>query len=315
MASMKATAQKREYLPRLPVAERQIVQLAPGHLDLARIEVRGRDSFVIRLATGARSMWTTVPEADWIGYTIPITWEGDYLLNGMSATRTSVFRLDGSNEYDVVAESRDFFTCGIRRSVLSRAISGLIGRDLTISVEMHRQLHVPDAHRAKLLGILLKSLAWAPPSGADASFGRLPRSVEVAMIETIADWTIATDQLSSSEKVDRKSELRIVRDSLRKIREVDCSVLAVADLCRMAGVAKSRLHQAFSEIYGISPGAYLHRLRLTSIREKLLSEEAPPRSIKDVAIEHGFLSSGQFARAYRDMFGELPSQTLRTTKS
>jgi AraC-like DNA-binding protein len=310
MAAMKATAQKREHLLRLPVAESQTVQLAPGHLDLARIEVRGRDSFALRLATGARSMRTTVPEADWIGYTIPITWEGDYLLNGMSATRTSVFRLDGS-EYDVVAESRDSFTFGVRRSVLSRAISGLIGRDFTISVEMLRQLHVPDAHRARLQGILLKSLAWAPPSGADASFGGLPRSVEVAMIEAIADWTIAADQLSSSEKVDRKSELRIVRDSLRKIREADCSVLAVADLCRMAGVAKSRLHQAFSEIYGISPGAYLHRLRLTSIREKLLSDEAPPRSIKDVAIEHGFLSSGQFARAYRNMFGELPSQTLR----
>jgi AraC-like DNA-binding protein len=314
MAAMKATAQKREHLLRLPVAESQTVQLAPGHLDLARIEVRGRDSFALRLATGARSMRTTVPEADWIGYTIPITWEGDYLLNGMSATRTSVFRLDGS-EYDVVAESRDSFTFGVRRSVLSRAISGLIGRDFTISVEMLRQLHVPDAHRARLQGILLKSLAWAPPSGADASFGGLPRSVEVAMIEAIADWTIAADQLSSSEKVDRKSELRIVRDSLRKIREADCSVLAVADLCRMAGVGKSRLHQAFSEIYGISPGAYLHRLRLASIREKLLSEEAPPRSIKDVAIEHGFLSSGQFARAYRYMYGELPSQTLRARKN
>jgi transcriptional regulator GlxA family with amidase domain len=82
----------------------------------------------------------------------------------------------------------------------------------------------------------------------------------------------------------------------------------------MAGVGKSRLHQAFSEIYGISPGTYLYRLRLTSIREKLLSEEAPPRSVKDVAIQHGFLSSGQLARAYRDMFGELPSQTLRARK-
>jgi hypothetical protein len=95
-------------------------------------EVRGRDSFVVRLMTGARSIWTSVPEADWIGYTIPITWKGDYLLNGMSATRTTVFRLDGANEFDVVAESRDFVTVGIRRSVLSRMISGLIGRDFAI---------------------------------------------------------------------------------------------------------------------------------------------------------------------------------------
>jgi AraC-like DNA-binding protein len=311
MADLREQEALPECLQRLPVAASQLVQLDRGHLSLARREVRGRDSFVVRLMTGARSIWTSVPEPDWIGYTIPITWKGDYLLNGMSATRATVFRLDGANEFDVVAESRDFVTVGIRRSVMSRMISGLTGRGFALAVDTHRQLHVPDAHRARLLGILLKSLAWAPPSGADASFGGLPRSVEVAMIEAIADWTIAADQLSSSEKVDRKSELRIVRDSLRKIREADCSVLTVADLCHLAGVGKSRLHQAFSEIYGVSPGAYLYRLRLTSIRNKLLSEEAPPRSVKDVAIQYGFVSSGQFARAYKSMFGELPSQTLR----
>jgi AraC-like DNA-binding protein len=301
-----------ECLQRLPVAASQLVQLDPGHLSLARREVRGRDSVVIRLATGARSMWTTVPERDWIAYTIPITWKGDYLLNGMSATRTSVFRIDGTNEYDVVAESRKFFTVGIRRSVLARTISGLIGRDFAIAVDTHRQLHVPEAHRERLLAILLKPLAWAPSNGSEATFARLPRSVEVEMIEAIADWTIAADQLSKGETVNRKSEMRIVRDAINKTIKADPSVLTISILCKMAGVGKSRLHQAFSEIYGVSPGAYLYRLRLTSIREKLLSGEAPPKSIKDVAIQHGFLSSGQFARAYRNMFGELPSQTLRT---
>jgi AraC-like DNA-binding protein len=312
MADLKQRAPNLECLERLPVAASQLVQLDPGHLDLARIEVRGRNSFVVRIRTGARSMWTSVPEVDWIGYTIPITWKDNYLLNGMSATRTTVFSLDGANEFDVVAESRDFFTIGIRRSVLSRAISGLIGRDFSISVDTHRQLHVPEAHRERLLGILWKPLAWAPSNGSEASFGVLPRSVEVAVIEAIADWTIETDQLNNSETVSRKSELRIVRDSIRKIRDADCSLLTIADLCHMAGVGKSRLHQAFSEVYGISPGAYLHRRRLTSIREKLLSQEGPPRSVKDVAIQHGYLSSGQFARVYRDMFGELPSQTLRS---
>ena len=300
-----------KYLERIPTRYSSLVQLDPGHLGLARIEVRGRDSFIVRIRTGARSIWTSVPEVDWIGYSIPITWQGDYLLNGMSATRTTVYKLDGANEFDVVAESRDFITFAIRRSVLSRMISGLIGRDFAISVDTHRQLQVPEAHRDRLLEIIWKPLAWAPSNGSEATFGRLPRSVEVAMIEAIANWTIEAGQLNYSETVNRKSELRIVRDTLRNIREADCSLLTIADLCNMAGLGKSRLHQAFSEIYGISPGAYLYRLRLTSIREKLLSEEAPPRSVKDVAIQHGFVSSGQFARAYRDMFGELPSQTLR----
>jgi AraC-like DNA-binding protein len=311
MADFKEQEALPECLERLPVAASQLVQLDPGHLSLARREVRGRDSFVVRLMTGARSIWTSFPERDWIGYTIPITWKGDYLLNGMSATRATVFRLDGANEFDVVAESRDFVTVGIRRSVMSRVISGLIGRDFAIAVDTHRQLHVPEAAREWLLAILRKPLALAPSNGSEATFGRLPRSVETAMIEAIAVWTIEADQLNYSETVNRKSELRIFRDAICKIREADLSLLTIADLGHLTGLGKSRLHQAFSEIYGISPGAYLYRLRLTSIRKKLLSEEAPPRSVKDVAIRYGFLSSGQFARAYRNMFGELPSQTLR----
>jgi AraC-like DNA-binding protein len=314
MADWKERAPNLECLERLPVAASQLVQLDPGHLGLARIDVRGRYSFIVRIMTGARSIWTSVPEADWIGYTIPITWKGDYLLNGMSATRTTVFSLDGANEFDVVAESRDFITVGIRRSVMSRTISGLIGREFSLDVYTHRQQHVPAFHRERLLEIFRKLLVWAPSNGSGASFGRLPRSFEVAAIEVIADWTIEAEQLKNTETVNRKSDLRIVRDSIRKSREADSSLLTISDLCHMAGVGKSRLHQAFSETYGISPGAYLYRLRLNSIRGNLLSGQPRPRSVKDVAIQHGFLSSGQFARAYRDMFGELPSQTLRARK-
>jgi AraC-like DNA-binding protein len=315
MTDWKERAPDLDYLAQLPATASVLIQLDPGHLGLAGIDVRGKDSFIIRSTTGARSIWTVVPEPDWIGYTIPITWKGDFILNGMIATRTTVFRLDGTKEYDFVAEHRDAISVGIRRSVFTRTMSGLIGRDFSPDVDTHRQLHVSEPHWHRLLGILWKPLAWASSNGSGNGFHRLPRSIEVAFIEAIADWTVETDQLNDSKPVSRKNDLRIVRNSLRKIREADNSLLTIPDLCHLAGVGKSRLHQAFSEIYGISPGAYLYRLRLTSIREKLLSEEAPARSVKDVAIQHGFLSSGQFARAYRDMFGELPSQTFRARKA
>jgi AraC-like DNA-binding protein len=229
----------------------------------------------------------------------------------MSATRNTVFKLDGAHEFDVVAQSRDFITVGLRRSVLARTISGLIGRDFAIAFDMHRQLHVPEAYRRRLLAIVAKVITGASSNGSGNTIHRLPRSIEVAFMEAIADWIVETDHLNTSGTVSHKNELRIFRDSIYKIREADHSLLTIADLCQLVGVGKSRLHQAFSETYGISPGAYLHRLRLTLIRQELLSGETPPRSIKDVAIKHGFLSSGQFARKYREIFGELPGETLR----
>jgi hypothetical protein len=42
------------------------------------MDVRGRDSFIIRSTTDARSIWTVVPQPDWIGYNIPTSWKGDF---------------------------------------------------------------------------------------------------------------------------------------------------------------------------------------------------------------------------------------------
>jgi hypothetical protein len=110
MADRKERALNLQCLARLPVTASETVQLDRGHLGLTSSEVRGRDSFIIRSMTGARSIWTTAPEADWIGYMIPITWKGEFILNGMGATRTTIFRLDGENEFDFVAKQRHAIT-------------------------------------------------------------------------------------------------------------------------------------------------------------------------------------------------------------
>jgi AraC-like DNA-binding protein len=314
MADRKERAPVLEHLARLPVAASELVQLDPGDLGLTRIDVRGRDSFIVRARTGARSIWTTVPEADWVGYTIPITWEGDYLLNGMRATRTTVFKLDGANEYDVVAKSRDFITVGLRRSVLARTISGLIGRDFAIAVDMHRQLQVPKAHRQMLLAMVCKLISGASSNRSGNNIYRLPRSIEVAFIEDIADWTVKTDQLNTSEPVARKNELKIFRDSMCKIREADHSLLTIADLCHMVGVGKSHLYKCFESVHGITPGQFLQCRRLTSVRRDLTDVENLPRSVKDVGLKYGFVNLGRFAQSYRQYFGEYPSQTLEASR-
>ncbi len=93
------------------------------------------------------------------------------------------------------------------------------------------------------------------------------------------------------------------------IRQNGTEWMSQADLCRLTGVGKSRLHQAFAEIHGVSPGQFIYRRRLTNAHQSLLAAVDHSHLIKEVAIEHGFISSGQFARAYRAMFGEYPSET------
>jgi transcriptional regulator GlxA family with amidase domain len=83
----------------------------------------------------------------------------------------------------------------------------------------------------------------------------------------------------------------------------------VTDLCKAAGVSERTLEYAFKAILGMTPMAYLTRLRLHRVRQALLS--APPGTmVSTVALKWGFWHFGDFARTYKECFGELPSDTL-----
>ncbi len=85
----------------------------------------------------------------------------------------------------------------------------------------------------------------------------------------------------------------------------------VGDLCRAAGVSERTLEYAFREILGTTPIAYLARLRLHRVRRALLAARPGSTTVSAAALDAGFWHFGEFSRAYRDCFGELPSATLR----
>jgi AraC-like DNA-binding protein len=61
---------------------------------------------------------------------------------------------------------------------------------------------------------------------------------------------------------------------------------------------------------GVSPLSYMRARALHEVRRELASGAA--RSVTDAAFMWGFTELGRFARAYRDHYGELPRETLRT---
>jgi AraC-like DNA-binding protein len=85
----------------------------------------------------------------------------------------------------------------------------------------------------------------------------------------------------------------------------------VTDLCRAAGVSERALEYAFKDVMGLTPIAYLVRLRLHRARQALLAGTHGTTTVSAVALDWGFWHFGDFSRAYKACFGELPSDTLR----
>jgi len=89
----------------------------------------------------------------------------------------------------------------------------------------------------------------------------------------------------------------------------------VTDLCRAAGVSERTLQNAFMEVMGLTPVAYLIRVRLHRVRRALLAATQGSTTVSVEALNWGFWHFGEFSRAYKDWFGELPSDTLRRKPS
>lgn len=90
--------------------------------------------------------------------------------------------------------------------------------------------------------------------------------------------------------------------------------LTLKQLAQKLGSSSSALSYGFKELFGISPMRYLKVRRLNALRQRLKASYPDDCTITMLANQFGFWSAGHFARDYKDMFEELPSQTLRNTK-
>jgi AraC family transcriptional regulator, ethanolamine operon transcriptional activator len=107
---------------------------------------------------------------------------------------------------------------------------------------------------------------------------------------------------------------RAVELAVSAIKEQPREHLSVGELCRAAKVSERTLHYAFLERYGIPPARYIKMYRMNAVRRELARSQGSDSTIIDIANKWGFWHMGQFARDYRVLFGELPSETQRTRR-
>ena len=149
----------------------------------------------------------------------------------------------------------------------------------------------------------------------DLSNARTPKECHFAMLELDEKLPIhfltalAESRLESCAqplKV-RQKGLRLAIDYI----EANCqNNPGILDICAATDLSWRSLDRAFKECLGIGPKRYLLNLRLSQARRQLKS--APPGTkVVNIANDWGFWHMGDFAREYKKMFGELPTESLR----
>lgn len=128
--------------------------------------------------------------------------------------------------------------------------------------------------------------------------GRLARDLSVDRLAARLAGHLAPPPDRQRRRPDRAAAL--ARDLLHARMAED---VGLDELSAAAGVDRFRLNRAFRAAFGLSPHAYLVRLRLRAARRRLADGEAPAL----VAAEVGFADQSHLGRWFRRAYGLTPA--------
>jgi AraC-like DNA-binding protein len=87
--------------------------------------------------------------------------------------------------------------------------------------------------------------------------------------------------------------------------------LYLTEICPAIGVAERTLRAACEEHLGMGPIRFLTLRRMHLVRRALLHAHPSEATVTRIVTDQGFWELGRFSVAYRALFGESPSETLR----
>jgi AraC-like DNA-binding protein len=304
-----------EHLSRLPTTDAGFAQLGGGPLDLLSLKILGKDILLVRMEVRPLLAGYVGIDPGWCVFYYPLSWSGDYRFNVMLADPDDIFLVASPEGYASLAKKRSSLVIAIRKERLCTLISARTGVP-------REKVHLSDRRLAGVAGKLafcerfvasgftlsdeIEGLEYTHVLGAAGEAVLLEQFLDFHESLLLQDDTIAAWQASL------RTIVRQVEEALERLPEQQ---LTLSQLCELTGTGKTRLSEAFEEVHGESPIRFLRMRALSAVREQLLDRENPPSSVKSVALAHGFLHKSRFAAAYRELYGELPHETLKRTWS
>jgi AraC family ethanolamine operon transcriptional activator len=241
---------------------------------------------------------------------IPATRSQEFSWRGQRITGNSMMLFPVGAELESIS-ARDFevFILAIREEHLDQACRILKLKSLEELIDGAEVIRCePNAvqNLRHTMGRMMQQIRFTPEVIRQASFSR---RVEVDLCSQVLS-VLQCGQAAEPEGCPRRQHY-IMQKAEAHIRVNAHEGPAIHQICRDLNISERTLRAAFHARYGISPKAYLKCYQLTQVRRQLYRQHSAGNArVRDIANRWGFWHMGQFARDYKAMFGELPSETL-----
>lgn len=231
--------------------------------------------------------------------------------NGVSWTGDDVVAMRGTNEFDLRLPTSKMMAIAIDCELLQEYSwlvehvdirNWLVRGPQVLQLEPGQATSIAQALRAAL------DASFDDPAIADSPQARsaiIQHGLATVMPIVLQNQALPRVTLSAF------GRHQVVKRSREYILEHIDSPIQMIDLCRELRVSRRTLQYSFQDVLGVNPIAYLRVLRLNGARHDLFRAKAAGLQVKDVVARWGFWHLSRFSAEYRQMFQELPSDTLR----
>ncbi len=278
--------------------EVDVLQLSAGEATCSAMLLEFADLRLVRTKFGARHRWIDTGNDRSVHLAVPAkTTRSGATVNGKSYTASNLFCRAGPGSVASVSEP-DFESFEI---VLSERLADEVGHpdDIVAFLTPAKAAH------DQLTGLLHKALMLSEG-------GKVQNSVTSEQVLGAVSGILGAVPVSTSapNAANRNREL-IISHAEAIMNDWDPEArLEIEDLGCELGISRRTFHHAFREHLGIGPVAFYRLKRLHALRASLKVAERGKMLVADVAHLHGFFEIGRMAGYYKEIFGELPSETL-----
>jgi len=224
-------------------------------------------------------------------------------------TRAAVYRPVGDIDLQWPADCR-LMSVKVERAALERELDAALDQQIVSPLLLGESFDVADGPGRTWVALV--RLLHAELCSADGLAAR-PRMATRWRDMVISGLALTVEHPYGDEPAGMQGPRRprTVKRTLDAMHAEPWRQYTVGDLASIAGVGVRVLQESFRQHVGVSPLAYLRRLRLDGVHQELSRSDRWQVNVSEVAYRWGFTHLGRFAGAYRARFGESPSQTLR----
>lgn len=170
-------------------------------------------------------------------------------------------------------------------------------------------VYLADPHALHRLGALvLRVVAKMRERNSCEMEERMVRAFHSKLMENLIElltWNTPQPDLAPPSK-----RTEAVHEAVRLTKELRHPV-GVGELAARIGVSRRCLEIGFRDMFNASPSKYLRLLRLNGLHRDLRDAAPEEATVSELATGWGFFELGRTAVQYRQIFGEMPSETLK----